>query len=221
MKTKAKNEIIKILNTLLNISSGSLKYINIILLNHEELARIQVKRIYADFRDNIGYVFYYPVGSNKTTSTIFEGEVKISDVNRGLLKISGGTAQKIFEFEHDSNITIIKNQNGAGREPVVLSGDSVAIIRGDWYFQPNDVGNPRTIFHFGSTGSTYVFDGADIYVTSGSVNNYIFNTNSLSNCRIEVRERSTTNGYINPSDSIINYSFGVLEQGVPITPNKL
>ena len=35
------------------------------------------------------------------------------------------------------------------------------------------------------------------------------------------RERTTTNGYIDPNDSIINYSFGVLEQGVPITPNKL
>jgi hypothetical protein len=202
-------------------SSGSLKYINIILLNHEELARIQVKRIYADFRENIGYVFYYPVGSNKTTSTIFEGEVKINDENRGLLRMSGGTAQKIFEFEHDSNITILQNVNGTGSEPVVLSGNSVSIIRGDWYYNPKTVTDSRSIFTFGSTGSTYVFDGADIYVTSGSVNNYIFNTNSLSNCRIEVRERSTTNGYINPSDSIINYSFGVLEQGVPITPNKL
>jgi hypothetical protein len=202
-------------------SSGSLKYINVILLNHEELARIQVKRIYADFRDNIGYVFYYPVGSNKTTSTIFEGEVKINDVNRGLLRMSGGTAQKIFEFKNDSNITILQNVNGIGSEPVVLSGDSVAIIRGEWYYNPKFVTDPRSIFSFGSTGSTYVFDGADIYVTSGSNDNYIFETNGLTNCRIEVRERTTTNGYIDPNDSIINYSFGVLEQGVPITPNKL
>lgn len=201
--------------------AGSLHYVNVIRLNHGEIARIQVERIDANFRYNVGYVFYYPVGSDKLTSTVFEGEVKIKDKNHGLLRMSGGNETKLFEFKHDSNITILENQNNAGYEPVVLSGQSVAIVRGDWYYAPFDLSDDRSIFNFGSTGSTYVFDGVDIYVTSGSVNNYIINTNSLSNCRIEVRERSTTNGYINPSDSIINYSFGVLEQGVPITPNKL
>jgi len=201
--------------------AGSLHYCNVILLRHTELARIQVERIDANFRYNVGYVFYVPVGSDKQISTFFDGEVKINDLNHGLLRMSGGTETKLFEFNHESNITILKNQNNSGYEPVVLSGQSVAIVRGDWYYQPNDVTDDRTIFNYGSTGSTYVFDGVDIYVTSGSVNNYIINTNGLTNCRMEVRERSTTNGYINPTDSIINYSFGVLEQGVPITPNKL
>jgi len=201
--------------------AGFLHYVNVIRLNHGEIARIQVERIDANFRYNVGYVFYYPVGSDKLTSTIFEGEVKINDLNHGLLRMSGGTEQKLFEFKHDTNITILRNQNNVGYEPVVLSGQSVAIVRGDWYYAPYDSTDDRSIFNFGSTGSTYVFDGADIYVTSGSSNNYIINTNSLNNCRIEVRERSITNGYINPADTIINYSFGVLEQGVPITPNKL
>ena len=201
--------------------AGSLHYVNVILLSHTELARIQVKRIDAAFRENAGYIFYIPVGTDKTTSTTFDGEVKISDLNHGLLRISGGTTTKLFEFNHESNITIIKNQNNTGFQPVVLSGQSVGIIRGDWYFQPNDVGDPRSLFVYQSTGSTYVFDGVDVYVTSGSVNNYIINTNGLTNCRMEVRETSMTNGYIDPTDSIINYSFGVFEQGVPITPNKL
>lgn len=201
--------------------TGSLHYVNIILLNHGEIARIQVERIDASFRENIGYVFYYPLGSDKLTSTVFEGEVKINDVNHGLLRMSGGNETKLFEFKHDSNITILKNQNNNGYQPVVLSGQSVAIIRGDWYYNPQGYSDDRSIFHFGSTGSTFIFDGADIYITSGSNDNYIFETNGLTNCRIEVRERTTTNGYIDPNDSIINYSFGVLEQGVPITPNKL
>jgi len=201
--------------------TGSLHYVNIILLNHGEIARIQVERIDASFRENIGYVFYYPLGSDKLTSTVFEGEVKINDVNHGLLRMSGGNETKLFEFKHDSNITILKNQNNNGYQPVVLSGQSVAIIRGDWYYNPQGASDDRSIFHFGSTGSTFIFDGADIYITSGSNDNYIFETNGLTNCRIEVRERTTTNGYIDPNDSIINYSFGVLEQGVPITPNKL
>ena len=201
--------------------AGSLHYVNVILLSHTELARIQVKRIDAAFRENAGYIFYIPVGTDKTTSTTFDGEVKISDFNHGVLRISGGTTTKLFEFNHESNITIIKNQNNTGFQPVVLSGQSVGIIRGDWYFQPNDVGDPRSLFVYQSTGSTYVFDGVDVYVTSGSVNNYIINTNGLTNCRMEVRETSMTNGYIDPTDSIINYSFGVFEQGVPITPNKL
>lgn len=201
--------------------AGSLHYVNVILLSHTELARIQVKRIDAAFRENAGYIFYIPVGTDKTTSTTFDGEVKISDLNHGLLRISGGTTTKLFEFNHESNITIIKNQNNTGFQPVVLSGQSVGIIRGDWYFQPNDVGDSRSLFVYQSTGSTYVFDGVDVYVTSGSVNNYIINTNGLTNCRMEVRETSMTNGYIDPTDSIINYSFGVFEQGVPITPNKL
>jgi hypothetical protein len=186
-----------------------------------EIARIQVERIDASFRENIGYVFYYPLGSDKLTSTVFEGEVKINDVNHGLLRMSGGNETKLFEFKHDSNITILKNQNNNSYQPVVLSGQSVAIIRGDWYYNPQGASDDRSIFHFGSTGSTFIFDGADIYITSGSNDNYIFETNGLTNCRIEVRERTTTNGYIDPNDSIINYSFGVLEQGVPITPNKL
>ena len=201
--------------------TGSLHYVNIILLNHGEIARIQVERIDASFRENIGYVFYYPLGSDKLTSTVFEGEVKINDVNHGLLRMSGGNETKLFEFKHDSNITILKNQNNNSYQPVVLSGQSVAIIRGDWYYNPQGASDDRSIFHFGSTGSTFIFDGADIYITSGSNDNYIFETNGLTNCRIEVRERTTTNGYIDPNDSIINYSFGVLEQGVPITPNKL
>ena len=201
--------------------TGSLHYVNIILLNHGEIARIQVERIDASFRENIGYVFYYPLGSDKLTSTVFEGEVKINDVNHGLLRMSGGNETKLFEFKHDSNITILKNQNNNGYQPVVLSGQSVAIIRGDWYYNPQGASDDRSIFHFGSTGSTFIFDGADIYITSGNNDNYIFETNGLTNCRIEVRERTTTNGYIDPNDSIINYSFGVLEQGVPITPNKL
>lgn len=201
--------------------TGFAHYVNVILFYHSELARIQVKRIDAAFRQNMGYVFYFPVGGDKLTSVFFEGEVKINDVNHGLLDMSGGTTTKLFEFDHSSNITILKNQNNTGFQPCVLSGQSVAIIRGDWYFQPNDIGDPRSLFVYQSTGSTYVFDGVDVYVTSGSVNNYIINTNGLSNCRMEVRERSTTNGYIDPSDSIFNYSFGVFEQGVPITPNKL
>ena len=60
-------------------------YVNIILLNHGEIARIQVERIDASFRENIGYVFYYPLGSDKLTSTVFEGEVKINDVNQRYL----------------------------------------------------------------------------------------------------------------------------------------
>jgi hypothetical protein len=201
--------------------TNNLHYVNIILLNHGEIARIQVERIDASFRENIGYVFYYPLGSDKLTSTVFEGEVRINDVNHGLLRMSGGNETKLFEFKHDSNITILKNQNNTGYQPVVLSGQSVAIIRGDWYYNPQGYSDDRSIFHFGSTGSTFIFDGADIYITSGSNDNYIFETNGLTNCRIEVRERTTTNGYIDPNDSIINYSFGVLEQGVPITPNKL
>lgn len=201
--------------------SGSLHYVNVILLRHTELARIQIKRIDAAFRDNAGYVFFIPVGSDKLISTFFSGEIKINDFNHGVLRMSGGTTTKLFEFDHDSNITIIKNQNNTGFQPLVLSGQSVAFIRGDWYFEPFAVTDPRSIFNYGSTGSTFIFDGADIYVTSGSSDNYIINTNGLTNCRMEVRERSTTNGYINPTDSIINYSFGVFEQGVPITPNKL
>jgi hypothetical protein len=199
-------------------------YCDVININQPINALIQVKRINHNFRGNIGKTFRHVRSQDKSTEVFFEGEVLIDNVNGALLHNQNshpnGTLMS-FEFGHNSKITIINNDSDAETNfPVVYSGTSTLFIRGDWYHKPS-ISYAGKIFWYFDNKSVYIFDGADIFLQVTAPNNYFITTSNVNNCVMEVRETSFSNGYVDNTYPITNYSGGFLFQGASIKPNQL
>lgn len=209
------------------IKSGGVVGVNfcdIFRIEQPSSALIQVKRINHEFRQNIGKTFRHVRTEDKLTEVFFEGEVYINNVNGALLHNQNshpsGTLMS-FEFGHNSKITILNNDSDSGtNHPVVYTGTSTVFVRGDWYHKPNTNYNGKIFWYFNNQ-AVYIFDGADIYLSVTTVNNYFIGTNSISNCVMEVRESTYSNGYVDNTFPITNYSGGFLFQGASIKPNVL
>ena len=209
------------------IKSGGVVGVNfcdIFRIEQPSSALIQVKRINHEFRQNIGKTFRHVRTQDKLTEVFFEGEVYINNVNGALLhNLNSHPSGNLmsFEFGHNSKITILNNDSDSGtNHPVVYTGTSTVFVRGDWYHKPNTNYNGKIFWYFNNQ-AVYIFDGADIYLSVTAVNNYFIGTNSISNCVMEVRESTYSNGYVDNTFPITNYSGGFLFQGASIKPNVL
>lgn len=185
--------------------------------------KIQVKRIDSSLRETMGSVFYYPYSADTTSSTYFEGEVLTTyGVKNSLLDMSGFSKTKTFEFGHNSTINLTGYDSAY--EMIKIGKESDVIVRGTWYIDAQS-GN-GTIFFPYDTSCKIVFDGCDICYKNSELGNPMTSNNLISNLSggdvyIEVRERCITSGYIHDNQNVINISYGVIEQNIPMSPKIL
>lgn len=210
-------------------SAGASDFLNVFEIDSVNKANIILKRINASLRDNIGHVFFYASGTS-TSNVFFEGEIKASSVNLGILNIRGieDGNFKTFEFGHQSVINISEiDSAGNNTIPVRMSYQSRVIVRGSWYISTSSAPDAKTLFYYYDDSARVILDGADMYmdfsVSTGIDSKVLMKnmTNPQVKCYFENRERSLTNGVQLSSENISTITYGELQQNVPIFPTIL
>ena len=196
-------------------------FVSVFKLESSKGCEILVKRINGKLRSNRGVVFY-DVTNDSGSRTYFEGEILISDSpNLGLLAMSADSKTKIFEFGHNTNVTMEGQDVGYvtgsfERLPIMIFDNSQVFLRGSWYMDSQS--GPDTILWVFSSNSKTIFDGADMYLYT--TNSTLINNQSGGEIQFETRETSTTTGVINTPNIIMTVP-GLFLEHYDITPIKL